>query len=291
MTDCNSKVITEAMQSRIKSFVEKAKIIHGDRYDYSSVTDIDSKAKVKITCREHGIFEQTVYRHLQGRGCSRCSGNIKPFSEIVVNFRKVHGDKYDYSQAVYINAKTKIKIICPLHGEFWQTPSNHMKHGGCYECVGMSKIGSPLKWLEEHKNHGSDECLIWPFSRNLNGYGQVRYKGRSRLASRVMCMLVHGRPRIDSLEAAHSCGKGHDGCVNPRHLRWDTPKGNCADRVDHGTENRGTKQWMSKLNNEAVKEIRNLEGKFLFREIAEMYGVSRQTISGVIRRRTWRWLD
>lgn len=291
MTDCNSKVIAEAMQSRIESFIEKAKIVHGDRYDYSSVTDINSKAKVKITCREHGVFEQTIYRHLQGRGCSRCSGNTKPFSEIVVNFRKVHGDKYDYSQAVYINAKTKIKIICPVHGGFWQTPSNHMKHGGCYECVGMSKVGVPLKWLEEHKNHRFDECLIWPFSRNLNGYGQVRYKGRSRLASRVMCMFAHGKPRSNSLEAAHSCGKGHKGCVNPKHLRWDTPKGNCLDKLQHGTDTRGEKNWNAKLNIDAVREIRRTYSCKNKEYLAEKFGVHATTIRDVFKRRTWAWLE
>ena len=290
MTDCNSRVITEAMQSRIKSFVEKAEIIHGDRYDYSSVTGIDSNSKVKITCREHGIFEQTIYRHLQGRGCSRCSGNIKPFSEIVVNFRKVHGDKYDYSQAIYINAKTKIKIICPAHGEFWQTPSNHTKYGGCYECAGMAKIGAPLNWLKEHKHHDLDECLIWPFSKYPSGYGQVRYRGKSQLASRVMCMLVYGKPEMDSLEAAHSCGKGHEGCVNPMHLRWDTPKGNCLDRLKHGTDTRGEKNWNAKLNIEAVREIRYTYSDANKEHLAEKFGVHVTTIQDVFKRRTWAWL-
>lgn len=291
MTDCNSKVITEVMQSRIKSFVEKAKIIHGGRYDYSLTTFIDSKYKVNIICKKHGVFEQTIYRHLQGRGCSRCSGNIKFQDEMIADFRRVHGDKYDYSQVVYVNAKTKIKIICPLHGEFWQTPDNHKKYGGCYECVGMSKIGVPLRWLEENKYCNSDECLIWLFSLFPDGYGQVRYKGRSQNASRVMCIFSHGKPIYQGLEAAHSCGKGHLGCVNPKHLRWDTPKGNCLDKLEHGTDTRGEKNWNAKLTVDAVREIRRAYSDATKESLAEKFGVHVTTIRDIFKGRTWAWLE
>lgn len=163
-----------------------------------------------------------------------------------------------------------------------------MTHGD--PLAGGARHGEPLKWLHAHAKHTADECLIWPFSNFPTGYGQVRYLGRSFKASRVMCIIAHGAPS-PRMEAAHSCGKGHEGCVNPAHLRWDTPKGNCADRAEHGTENRGEKQGGSKLTEAQVREIRSQKNTRMQRELAKDYGVSRMTISDVLHRRTWAWLN
>jgi len=93
-------------------------------------------------------------------------------------------------------------------------------------------------WLLEHVNHDGEECLTWPFSPGANGYGQVRYKGRMYVASRLMCILAHGEQPTPEHETAHSCGKGHQGCVNPKHLRWATHAENEADKLIHGTRYR-----------------------------------------------------
>ena len=111
-----------------EEFIKKAKEIHGNKYDYSKVEYKNTSTKVCIICPEHGEFWQTPNHHLQGHGCPKCKNekirkrhthNITIFIE---KARKVHGDKYDYSKAEYINASTKVCIICPEHGEFWQTP-------------------------------------------------------------------------------------------------------------------------------------------------------------------------
>jgi conserved hypothetical protein len=55
-------------------------------------------------------------------------------NEIIAKAKLVHGDKYDYSKVDYSNAHTKVCIICPNHGEFWQTPNNHLRGHGCPKC-------------------------------------------------------------------------------------------------------------------------------------------------------------
>jgi hypothetical protein len=190
-------------------FIEKARKIHGDKYNYSKVEYIKSSKKVCIICPVHGEFWQTPNQHLNGQGCAKCSGNYHPTNEEYIsslkekypdtylNFDKIsykniktpvivtcpehgdfevlpltlennlecpecqklrlrslfastieqfiekakeiHGEKYDYSQAVYINKSTKIKIICPEHGEFWQTPANHLQGRGCVKCCTHGK--------------------------------------------------------------------------------------------------------------------------------------------------------
>lgn len=129
---CSSCPISKHTTS---SFVEKAKVKHGDKYDYSKVIYVNNKERVIITCPTHGDFEQRVDAHLKGAGCLRCSGNfIKTDDEVIQRFRVVHGDKYDYSKVGYVNNTTKVKIICPKHGEFLQTPKGHLSGKGCFKC-------------------------------------------------------------------------------------------------------------------------------------------------------------
>lgn len=119
-----------------EEFIERAKQIHGDKYDYSKVNYINSHTKICIICPKHGEFLQLPHSHLFGSGCPVCA-RIKRTSEntFIQRAKEVHGDKYDYSKTEYINKRTKVCIICPIHGEFWQRPHNHI-HGkqGCPEC-------------------------------------------------------------------------------------------------------------------------------------------------------------
>lgn len=116
-------------------FIEKAKEIHGDKYDYSKVKYVNAKTPVVIICPEHGEFSQTPAGHLVGHGCPICKGKFKRTKEWFVNKAKeMHVDKYDYSKVEYVNNSTKVCIICPKHGEFWQTPSKHLRGQGCPFC-------------------------------------------------------------------------------------------------------------------------------------------------------------
>jgi hypothetical protein len=123
-----------------KKFIEKARKIHGDKYDYSKVEYISAKEKVCIICLEHGEFWQKPSCHLYGYGCPKCGlkkctdSHRKTVKQFIDESEKVHGKKYDYSGVEYVNAFEKVKIICPKHGEFWQEPHNHLKGNGCPIC-------------------------------------------------------------------------------------------------------------------------------------------------------------
>lgn len=120
-------------------FIKKAKLIHGDKYDYSLVDYKKSNINIKIICLIHGDFEQSPTTHLSGSGCPICA-NVKQisFEEFKLKANKIYEGKYNYSLANYKNTKIKIKIICPIHGEFYQTPYNHLlkttNNSGCRKC-------------------------------------------------------------------------------------------------------------------------------------------------------------
>ena len=105
------------MKYDLKIFIEKAKNIHKDKYDYSKVEYIDSKTKICIICPKHGEFWQTPANHLKGRGCPKCSFKkmsdlkLKTTNKFIEDAKNIHGDKYDYSKVEYKDNKTKVCII------------------------------------------------------------------------------------------------------------------------------------------------------------------------------------
>ena len=126
----------------IEEFIERAKEIHGDKYDYSNVNYINSNTKVCIICKRcNKAFWQTPSHHLCGEGCATCGFNSmvqkrrSSKEKFVDKARIIHGNKYDYSKVEYVNSHTKVCINCPEHGEFWQTPSNHLNGCGCHMCM------------------------------------------------------------------------------------------------------------------------------------------------------------
>lgn len=125
------------------------------------------------------------------------------------------------------------------------------------------------------------ECIPWPHAKDPAGRGIGTYKGRTMLASRAVCMEAHGEPPSKRHEAAHSCGNGHLGCVNPYHLRWATRKENEADKLAHGTRLHGEMMPNHVLSDTDCEKIRSLRGKISQRKLAKIYGVSQQHISAV----------
>ena len=116
-------------------FINKAKEIHGDLYDYSKLKYIDSKTKIIIICKTHGDFQQAPNKHLQKQGCPKCGGHQISNNELFISQSKIiHGNKYDYSKVEYINSQTKVIIICKIHGEFNQVPNSHLQSCGCKLC-------------------------------------------------------------------------------------------------------------------------------------------------------------
>lgn len=120
-------------------FINDAIKVHGDEYDYSLVSYINNNTHVSIICKKHGIFKQTPHNHLKGQGCPECGKYKNTRLDTTENFiekaSEVHENKYDYSKVNYTGANNKVKIICPTHGEFEQTPYAHLAGQGCPKCA------------------------------------------------------------------------------------------------------------------------------------------------------------
>lgn len=120
-------------------FVEEAQKVHGDKYDYSEVEYVNTHTPVRIKCRRCGVvFLQSPANHLVGRGCPKCSKkqtHKRVTQEMfIAKVRVVHGDKYDYSKTDYQDMRSKVLIVCPRHGEFWQRAQSHLSGNGCPAC-------------------------------------------------------------------------------------------------------------------------------------------------------------
>jgi DNA-binding transcriptional regulator YiaG len=132
-----------------------------------------------------------------------------------------------------------------------------------------------------HANYPDrDWCLIWPFSRDKHGRGQINFDGE-HWAHRLMCKVVHGEPPTPKHTAAHECGCGHDGCVNPHHLAWKTQAENLEDCRKHGTLVRHHGGNVRRLVPEQVKAIREARGFQTQCQLAAKFGVSEGTISDI----------
>ena len=137
---CSIIRVASLRRKTTHEFVDKAHKVHGDKYDYSKVEYKSAKDKIVIICPMHGGFMQAPYNHLNGAGCPICQKKHaasllrKSTDWFVQKAHEVHGDKYDYSKVKYVDANTKVCIICKKHGEFWQLPGSHIKGHGCIKC-------------------------------------------------------------------------------------------------------------------------------------------------------------
>ena len=161
-----------------EQFIEKARKIHGDFYDYSKVEYLNKNTKVCIICPIHGEFWQTPDNHFKGQNCPKCAnisrGNVfrDTKEEFIKHAKEIHGDKYDYSKVEYKNNRTKVCIICPIHGEFWQAPQNHLHGASCPYCNCGNKSKMEANIREELKKEGivfeQQKTFDWlKYKRNL----------------------------------------------------------------------------------------------------------------------------
>lgn len=130
-------------------WIKRARKVHGYKYDYSKVNYVAALEPVTIICPTHGEFEQKPHNHVnQKQGCPKCAGKGKTTEEFIKRAKQVHGDKYDYSKVKYISSTKPVKIICPIHGEFEQTPSRHYV-SGCNKCGYESMVNKLSKTTEK----------------------------------------------------------------------------------------------------------------------------------------------
>lgn len=148
---CANKKRGDTFRSNGETFIERANIIHGGKYIYDKDKYVNAETKIPILCLEHGTFWMTPMNHLLGQGCPKCSGRGLNTNEVIELFMERHGDEYNYSKVVFNKMHEKVCIICPIHGEFWQTPSKHLHGQGCPKC-GVNKRA-------KEKNIGQEEFI------------------------------------------------------------------------------------------------------------------------------------
>jgi len=165
-------------------FIIEASNIHNDLYDYSKVNYVNATTKVVIICKTHGDFEQLPSNHLKEQGCPKCSGKGKTTEEVITESIKVHGDLYDYSKVNYVNATTKVVIVCKIHGDFKQLLSSHLYGSGCRKC-------STIKNSELQRSNKDTFILIANKSHNgLYDYSKVNYVNATTKV--VIVCKIHG---------------------------------------------------------------------------------------------------
>ena len=139
--ECATALIKEKESVTLEEFITRARACHTIQYDYSKVELKGMQSDVRIICPFHGEFKQRACTHLRGHDCPKC-GYIqnadkrrKPLEKFIEEAIKVHGDKYDYSETVYVSAKQKVAIRCKKHNfVFMQKPNAHLNGNGCPIC-------------------------------------------------------------------------------------------------------------------------------------------------------------
>lgn len=179
-----------------EQFIDKARQLHSDKYDYSKTEYTTSRGDVTIICPEHGEFTQRASSHLQGNGCPACAKEWSEerkrnhlassrrnrgmtTDEWIERAKAIHGDRYDYSQTVYVNQRTKVKIICPEHGMFEQNADSHLRGCGCRLCGIQSENRKGVhSWSSEQHAKTRATCM--------ERYGAPRYldsqEGKEKLS-------------------------------------------------------------------------------------------------------------
>jgi hypothetical protein len=183
-----------------EEFIVKAKEVHGEKYDYSKVLYTNAKAKIVIICPMHGAFDQRSDNHLQGQNCPTCAmiNNRSNLKEFITKAKLVHKNKYDYSKVIYKDSRTKVTITCPEHGEFKQTPNNHLKGQICPNCVVYSCSNT-----EEFIN----KAIIVHSNKYM--YNKVNYT-MSKTKVTIICP-IHGH--FEQTPNRHLAGQGCPGCA------------------------------------------------------------------------------
>lgn len=158
-------------------FIEEAKQLHGDKYDYSLVEYKNNRTPVKIICPIHGVFEQKPLKHLLKQGCPKCGdeyiADLKrmPLEEFIRRAKEKHGDKYDYSKVEYKNCETPVIITCPIHGNFPQRPCDHLNGNGCPKC-NSSHLENDTRLLLERNSieFQEQQKFDWLGAKSLDFY-------------------------------------------------------------------------------------------------------------------------
>lgn len=237
--ECAKEIRINKKTSCTEKFIEKAKIVHKDRkYDYSKSVYKRNETLITITCPIHGDFRQTPHSHLLGRGCPKCAKErirekeLSCISEFIYKAKNIpeHNKRgYDYSKAVYQGNKIPVCIICPKHGEFWQTPHDHLGGHGCPKCAQEIKSKKRTLCTEEFiykaKTNGKHKNNMYIYSKTnyINNHTKV-------------CIICPKHGEFWQMPYAHLNGQGCPKCkmshleqqtmslLEKYHVRYETQK-------------------------------------------------------------------
>ena len=195
-------------------FLERAKELHGDKYDYSKVIYIGSKDKVEIICPIHGSFHQKPNSHLMGEGCKKCSQANVSFlpkatrEDFIKRASEIHNNFYDYTKSIFIKMITPLIITCPIHGDFKLAPSKHIgiRKSGCPHCLKEKGI---TKARSNTKEFISKASIL---HNNLYDYSKVEYN-LSQEKVEIIC-TIHGS--FYQSPSKHLHGRGCPHCKKER---------------------------------------------------------------------------
>ncbi len=183
-----------------EQIIAKFKSAHGNKYDYSKVVFKGLCKKVLIICPNHGEFWKLPRYHYNGQGCKKCSRIIVASKQqqsqehVIARFKEVHGSLYDYSKVIFKHSGKKVLIICPNHGDFYQTPSNHYRGFGCNQCAKEDNKLAHAQVIDKFREvHG-----------NKYDYSKVSYKG-STIKVVIICSR-HGEFLQIPASHWHGCG-------------------------------------------------------------------------------------
>ena len=201
---CANEYNSINQRSNTESFIKKATIIWGERWDYSLVEYIDVATPVNILCKVqgHGVFQQTPNGHLTHRnGCMKCLDWVTNTEDFIQKAISIHGNTYNYENTVWINAVSKVKIGCNIHGEFEQSPNNHLSGQGCNKCARRMWIFSTEEFIAESRKVHGDE-----YNYSLSVYTKM-------LEPLIIICKIHGNftqsasNHITHSQGCYECGR------------------------------------------------------------------------------------
>lgn len=144
-----------SQEEKTNLFIEKARDVHGELYDYSRVVYEKWCNKVEIICKDHGEFWQSPNNHLKGRKCPTCQGRRRRTRDnFIEDANNIHGGQYSYHKSAYKDYSTKLIITCPLHGDFKKDPRAHLSGAGCPRCSGVTQMDTKAFVQRARDKHG-----------------------------------------------------------------------------------------------------------------------------------------
>lgn len=193
-----------------EDFIARCKKIHGDLYDYSETKYTSYRNEVCVICKIHGRFFQRAGGHCSGQKCPKCHFDSlrNSVEEFILNSKKIHGEKYDYSRVKYVNNCSDITIRCPKHGNFNQRPSHHMDGRGCPTCAVVDQRHDTSEFIMKSlETHGD----LYDYSRSIYRTWKSRVE--------IICKK-HGP--FNQIAGEHVSGAGCPKCGKSRISRLET---------------------------------------------------------------------